>query len=176
METKTIRWKQAGRELKTLVLAIVYFATCFWLILVLEKLFLAEYHIRFAHLSIALVIAIVVAKVVLILDHLPLLRALHRHVIAVEITIRTLVYSGICMAALVIEKSLESRYKHESFASAVTHFLEREDLNQILATALCVTITLLGYNLFAILKIRFPEPISQLFFSTSRKDIASRGG
>ena len=64
--------QKVSEELKALVLTTVYFAVWFALLIVLKELLLAEYEIAVGGLSFALVGALVVAKVVLVLEHVPL--------------------------------------------------------------------------------------------------------
>ena len=55
--------------IKAVGLVTLYFLFCFGIILTLKKLFLADYQIEFYALSVAVVSALIAAKVVVTLDH-----------------------------------------------------------------------------------------------------------
>jgi hypothetical protein len=59
-------------EIKAVGLTTLYFATWIGVLVVLKQLVLEEYRIQFNGLSMALVGALILAKVVLVLEHVPL--------------------------------------------------------------------------------------------------------
>lgn len=60
------------REIKAVALATLYFATWIGVLMVLKVLVLEEYRIEFHAWSLVLFGALVLAKVVLVLEHVPL--------------------------------------------------------------------------------------------------------
>jgi hypothetical protein len=63
--------ERLGEEIKAVALTTLYFAVWFGVLIVLKELLLAEYRIEVRGLSLALVGALVVAKVVLLMEHVP---------------------------------------------------------------------------------------------------------
>ena len=61
-------------EIRSLGLTTLFFGVWFFVLLLLKWLVLAEYRIEFHSLSMALVGALIVAKVVLVLENVPLAR------------------------------------------------------------------------------------------------------
>lgn len=105
----TVRQRLA-RELKALTLAGLYFATWIGTLLLLKELVLAEYSIAFHHLSLALMGALILAKVVLLLEPVSLGDWLRARPAWMDVLVRTLLYSAGVLLVLVLEKSLEGRH------------------------------------------------------------------
>ena len=65
-------WQRVTSEIKTIGLVTLYFAICFGVMIFLKRLVLAAHQIEFRGLSIAIVGALIVAKVVAVMEHVPL--------------------------------------------------------------------------------------------------------
>jgi len=137
-----------AEELKAVVLAGLYFAAFFLLVLLLKRLLLEGYGIAFTAFSTAIVLALVTAKVVVVLDKAPL-----RHPIGlVEILARTAVYSGLALVLLLVEKAFSSREAAGGFAPALRSILQHPELPQVWATVICVAVAFAGYATFAVIR------------------------
>jgi hypothetical protein len=147
---KILHW--LVEELKTMLAATVYFATCFTLIMVLKQLLLAQYGIEFRGITTAIVVALVTAKVVIVLQKVPLSRWFEGQPAAVDVVVRTLLYTVATMVALLLEKAFESRAEHGGFVAAVAAVFEHRDVAQVWATTLCVGLAFMAYNTFAVLR------------------------
>jgi hypothetical protein len=110
--------QRAIRELRAVLLTTLYFALWFGVLMLLKRLLLAQYQIEFRGLSLALFGALVVAKVVLVLDHVPLGRWTRRHPAITDVLLRTLLYTIGVFIALLLEKAFEDRHEYGSFESA----------------------------------------------------------
>ncbi len=139
-------------EVVAIALTTAYFAAWFGMLLALKALLLAEYDVRFRSFSVALVGALVVAKVVLILDHVNLPGPLRRSPAFVEVAVRTLVYSAGALLLLVLEKAFEARHEFGGFVASLRRLSEHADLNQVWATAIAVGGALLGFNVLMLLR------------------------
>src|SRR6516164_9695850 len=84
--------KKVVKELRAVLVTTLYFAFCFGLLVLLKRLYLAEYQIEFRGLSLALVGALVAAKVVLVLEHVSLGQWIRAHPVMLEVVLRTLLY------------------------------------------------------------------------------------
>jgi len=71
-ETAVSLQQKLKDEIKAVAITTLYFATWLGLLVLLKKLILEEYQIEFHGLSVALVGALVLAKVVLVLEHVSL--------------------------------------------------------------------------------------------------------
>src|SRR5258708_20739578 len=96
------------KEIKALGLLTFYFAVWFGMMLFVKRLVLAQYKIEFRGASMALVGALVVAKVVLVLEHVSLGQWVRRRPVAVDIALRTLLYTLGVLILLLLEKAFEA--------------------------------------------------------------------
>jgi hypothetical protein len=136
-------------EIKEVGLVTLYFFFCFSVMLTLKKLLLAGYHVEIQALSTAAVSALIVAKVVIILDKtrtgtrfdasLPLgLAALYK----------TLVYVLATFVVLFLEKLFHAWRETGLLTQAVVEVWEHRDRNVILAKVLCIGLAFLVYHLY----------------------------
>lgn len=139
-------------ELEELGLAGLYFFLWIGSLVVLKKLILAEYQIEFAGLSAALIGALVLAKVVLILEHAPLGRLTRSWPAWAEVLARTALYAGGVVLVLLLEKGFEGRHEHGGFVQSLRSLSEHADLDHVWANALCVAGALLGYNALSVIR------------------------
>ncbi len=136
-------------EAKEVGLVTLYFFLCFGIILTLKKLMLATYAIEFYAISGAVVGALIVGKVLVLLDKT---RAGNRfdasHSIGVAVLYKTTVYSAVTLLVLWAEKMFhayrESGMLGEAFMEVWTH----RDRNVIFAKVICIGLAFLGYHLF----------------------------
>ena len=113
------------RELEELSLAGLYFFLWIGLLVAIKKLVLAEYQIEFVGLSAALIGALVLAKVVLILEHVPLGPLTRSRPAWVEVLLRTVLYSAGVVVVMLLEKGFEPMTIRYALMS--THY--RQPLN-----------------------------------------------
>ena len=80
-------------EIKAVALATLYFAVWIGVLVVLKQLVLEEYHIQFNGLSLAIVGALILAKVVLVLEHVPLGEWTRTRPALLDVVLRTVMYA-----------------------------------------------------------------------------------
>lgn len=169
---KFLHW--LTEEVKSLLAVTLYFAACFTVVMVLKQLLLAEYGIAFSGITTAIIVALVTAKVVIVLQKVPLTRWLRNQPAIADVLVRTAFYTFATMAALFLEKAFESRSEHGGFAAAVASVLEHRDVLQVWATTLCVGLAFLAYNVFGVIVREVGgRRLWQLFF---RGPIARQAG
>ena len=139
-----VRW--LTEELRAVVLAGLYFAGFFFVVLLLQALLLEEHGVAFSSFSIVLVLALVTAKVVVLLDRAPL----GHRIGLVEIGVRTVLYTLAAFALLLIEKAFSSREAAGGFGPALRTIFSHPEMPQIWATILCLAIAFAGYVAFAV--------------------------
>ncbi len=140
------------QELKSLGLVALYFAVWFAALLLLKQLVLAEYDIRFAGLSKALIGALVLSKVVLILEHVPLGTWAQRQPAWVEVLLRTALYLLGVFVVLLLEKGFEGRHEYGGFIASLTSVFRHADLYHVWLNLLVVSGALLNYNVLSVVK------------------------
>jgi hypothetical protein len=165
-----IRQKLA-EEIKALVFATVYFAVWFGVLVFLKELILAEYQIAFRGLSLALVGALVVAKVVLVMEHVTLGQWIRRHPAVVDVVARTLLYGLGVFVALLLEKAFESRHEYGGFGPALGQVFQHRDMPHVWANTICVGFALLGFNALAVLRRHLGEgKLTRLFLASPARE------
>lgn len=138
-------------ELKSVILVTLFFAAWLGVLMLLKVLILEDYHIRFGGFSMVLVGALVLGKVVLILEHVSLGSWLRKHPVIVEILLRTLVYALGTLVVLLLEKSFESRHDHGGILPALANVFSHRDMPHVWTNAICLTGALFFYNSLSVL-------------------------
>ena len=145
------------KEARVVFLTTLYFATWFALLVLLKKLILEQYQIEVTGLSLALVGALIVAKVVLVLEHVSLGEWIRRHPAAVDVAVRTLLYAIGVLIVLLLEKAFESRHEAGGFGPALLRVFEHRDMPHVWANTIVVACALLVFNVLAVLRRQLKE-------------------
>jgi hypothetical protein len=149
--------EKVKKEVRVVGLTTLFFAACFLGLMGFKALVLAEYRIAFFDVSAALIGALIVAKVVLILENVPLGRAIERQSGMVHVAIRTILYGAGVSALLLLEKAFEARHEYGGFASAVAQVFDHRDIRHVWATAAAVTVALLAFNMLFVVRRHIGE-------------------
>jgi hypothetical protein len=149
--------QKLANEIKAIVLTTLYFAVWFGMLVVLKELILADYDIAFRGFSAALIGALVVAKVVLVMEHVTLGQWVHKHPALVDVILRTLLYTVGVFVALLLEKAFEARHEYGGFVAALKNILRHRDMPHVWANSICVGVALLGFNILAVVRRHLGE-------------------
>jgi hypothetical protein len=144
-------------EIKAVALATLYFATWIGVLVVLKELALAEYRIEFHGLSLALVGALVLAKVVLVLEHVPLGAWIRTQPALLEVILRTALYAFGVLVVLVLEKALEGRHDHGGFGPSLIAVFQHAEVHHVWVNTICLSGALLGYNALSVVRRHLGE-------------------
>jgi hypothetical protein len=139
-------------ELRAVGIAALYFGSWILALLVIKWLVLAEYRIAFDKWSMALVGALILSKVVLVLEHVSLGAWVRRQPAWVDVLLRTVMYILGVALVLLMEKGFEARHEFGGFFQALGQLTRQEDIHHLLATLLCVAGALLGYNVLSVIR------------------------
>jgi hypothetical protein len=139
-------------ELQAVGVAMLYFGCWIAALLLLKQLVLAEYQIAFHDWSLALVGALILSKVVLILERVPLGRWIRTQPAWVDVVLRTALYSFGVAVVLVLEKGWETRHEHDGFGPAVAALFRRADIHHVWVNTICLSGALFGYNLLSVVR------------------------
>ena len=151
-------------ELKELGVATLYFAIWIGALVLLKKLILAEYSVPFTGLSTALVGALILAKVVLILEIVPRGDWVSRQPVWVDVILRTLLYSFGVFVVILLEKSFEGRHEHGGFLESMSALFTESNLAHVLANTLCIAGALLSFNVMLVIREHLgPGGLMRLF-------------
>lgn len=140
------------KELKSILLVSLYFLVWFGALMVIKVLLLAEYKIEFQGVSIVIVGALIAAKAVLILEHVPL--GLKNKPAILHVFLRTLLYMIGVAVILILEKAIENSHEYGGFINALKKLGEKKDLDHILVTVICVFGAMFFYNLGTLISDR----------------------
>jgi hypothetical protein len=144
-------------ELKAVALTTLYFAVWLGVLVLLKRLVLADYQIEFRGLSVAIVGALIIAKVVLVLEHVPMGFWFQKQPAVFDVVLRTALYGVGVAAVLLLEKAFESRKEYGGFGRAVFGVFHHRDIRHVWANAVGLTWALMGFNALSILRGHFGD-------------------
>ena len=143
---------KVANELKAIGATTLFFAIWFCTLMLLKKLILEEYHIQFGTLSVAFIGALIVAKVVLVMENIPLGPWLRRQSGLIHITTRTAMYALGVVVILLLEKAFEGRHEYGGFFASLGQIMHHADIHHVWATAIGVTGALLVFNAMFVIR------------------------
>ena len=153
-------------EIQSVGLTALFFAVWFLGLLFLKWLVLADYNIEFDSFSIAFIGALIIAKVVLVLEHVPLGGLTRDRSALVHVIVRTLLYGFGVLVVLIIEKAFEARHEYGGFGRALVQVVDHPDTPHVLAAAIGVTCALLIFNAFYVIRWQLGKrELYRIFFS-----------
>lgn len=159
------------RELKAVILVTLFFVGWLGVFMALKVLILEDYHIQFGGFSKVLIGALILAKVVLILEHVSLGAWLRTQPVLVDVVLRTLLYAVGTLVVMLLEKAFESRHEQGGLGPALMKVFQHPDLPHIYANAICVSGALLFYNLLSSLNRHLGTGgLARVFLSSPRQD------
>ena len=144
-------------EIRAVGLATLYFGLWLAVLLLIKQLILAEYRIEFSGISKALVGALILSKVVIVMERVSLGAWIARQPAWVDVLLRTLLYALGVLVVMVLEKGFEGRDEYGGFVSAVAGIYAAEDAYHIAVNAIVLTGALLVYNLLAVIRHHLGE-------------------
>jgi hypothetical protein len=152
-------------ELRYILLPTLYFLVGFNLVLLTKRLFLAEYMIEFSGFMLAAVSALIVGKVVLVADMIPLLRRLDSKPLAYPILFKTTVYTALVFIARLLEDFIRFLLASGTIDGFAHHLTTEFSWDQFAATQIWVFVLFLIYVTAAELSALFEHgELLKLFF------------
>jgi hypothetical protein len=144
-------------EIKSITLVALYFALWIGVLVLIKKLILADYHIEFHGMSKALVGAVVLAKVVLILEHVSLGSWERKLPAVTDVILRTALYALGVFIVVVLEKALEGRHEHGGFIPSLFAIFQGVDVYHVLVNVIAMSGALLVYNIVFVVRCHLGE-------------------
>ena len=146
-----------------------YFLFCFGMILLLKKLFLAAYDVGFYALSAAVLGALVVGKVVVILDHTKLGNRFEEKPPYVDIFYRSLTYTLAVAIVLVIEHVFHALGDSQSLWAAIKEVIANSEAPKLWAVIICILGSFVVYNVISAINKRLGKgELKKILFSTKK--------
>ena len=144
-------------EIKAIGIAALYFGCWIGVLLLLKSLILAEYKIAFHEWSVVAVGALVLSKVVLILEHVSLGAWVRARPAWVDVVLRTVMYTFGVAIVLVVEKGFEGRHEHGGFGPSLMAVFQDADVHHVWVNTICLSGALLGYNALSVVRQHLGE-------------------
>jgi len=144
-------------EIRAVALATLYFGTWIGVLMVLKVLALAEYRIEFNAWSLVLVGALVLAKVVLVLEHVSLGAWIRTRPALVDVILRTVLYALGVLVVLLLEKAFEGRHENGGFGPSLAMVFQHAEIHHVWVNTICVSGALLGYNMLSVVRRHLGE-------------------
>jgi hypothetical protein len=162
-------------EVTAIGIAALYFGSWIAVLLWIKSLILAEYHIAFHQWSAALVGALVLSKVVLVLEHVSLGAWVRARPAWVDVVLRTAMYSLGVAVVLLLEKGFEERHEYGGFGRSLAMVFQHADIPHVWANTICVSGALLGYNTISVaLRHLGKDTLMRMFLSPLPEEVREK--
>ena len=130
----------------------LYFSCWLVALVLLKRMVLEEYQIAFPGLSVAFVGAVVLAKVVLVLERVPLGRWIHSQPAWVDVLLRTILYSLGVFVVILLEKTFEGRREFGSFGESLIAEFQTVNAIHVWLNTICLSTALFSYNVLSVVR------------------------
>lgn len=158
---------RALHELRAVALTTLFFVTWLGGLILFKNLTLESYHLKPSRLTLALIEATLLAKVVLMLERVPLGSWIRSHPRVIDVVLRSVLYGLGAFTVLVLEKAFETRHEFGGFGRAVTRVFHHPDMPHVWANTLCIASALLVFNVLTVMRRLCGAPtMFHVFFVT----------
>jgi hypothetical protein len=96
--------------------------------------------------------ALVLAKVVLVLEHVPLGAWTRTRSALLDVVLRTALYAVGVLVVLLLEKAFEGRHEHGGFGPSLIAVFQHAEVHHVWVNTICLTGALLGYNALSVVR------------------------
>ncbi len=165
-------WQKVIHEIKSIAGVTFYFAVWLGILMLLKRLMLEDYNIEFRGISIALISALVMAKVVLLMDLIPLGSWIRRQPSVVDVLVRMLLYTVGVLFVFLMEKAFESRHEAGGFGTALSNVFHHRDIYKVWAGTIVVGISLFWFQVWGVISKHLDKgELATLFFRTPLEEV-----
>jgi hypothetical protein len=141
-------WHWLRHEIRSILTAMLFFLACFAVVVVLKDLMLEQYDVSAGTSVRVVMLALVTAKVVVLFERV----SVGKQIGAVEVLLRTSLYSLAAFLLLLLEHGLSERKEAGGFFAALAKAFQHPDMPIIWATLICVTLAFFIWTALAILR------------------------
>jgi hypothetical protein len=159
--------KKILEEIKVVARTAAYFAIVFILMMVMKRLNLKDYNIEFSGLSQALIGALIMSKVIILMELITLGSWVQKQPPIVDIILRTVLYTAGVAIVVLLEKAFEDRHKADGFINALSYVFNHRDIYHVWATTIGSAAAIFVYNGFSVMqRMMGKKELAKLYFST----------
>lgn len=153
-------WKEKLKnELKSVGITTLYFLIWFGFLMLIKILLLEDYDIEFTGVSMVIVGALVVAKVILIMEYIPLGSWVKKQPAYVDLLVRTTLYAIGIFIILILEKGIEGSSEYGGFFASVEQTFKHADIYHIWVNTIVVFGALLSFNFLTLIRTRLGKGV-----------------
>jgi len=134
------------RELREALVPTAFFFAAFLLGAITKALILKSYGLTPTGLAVAAIGALIVAKAVLIAEHLPITRAFEGRALIFTVLWKTAIYWMFSLAFRFIEELIPVWSRNGSFSEAMRHLIDEVSWPLVLVVQLWLVVALVLYN------------------------------
>jgi len=158
--------KKVIHEIIVIARTATYFAIVFLFMMVMKKLSLEDYNIEFTGVSQALIGALIMSKVILLLELVKPTPWVQRQPAVVYVMLRTFTYTLGVLVVVLLEKIYESRHKADGFGNIASYVFTHRDIYHVWANTLAVSASIFFFNAFAVVqRLLGKNGLAKLYFS-----------
>lgn len=139
--------------------------------MVIKVLLLREYNIEFTGLTIVLISALIIAKVELLLEYIPMPFTQNKPA-WVEVVSRTFLYLAGVFLIMALEKSFEARHEYGGILKAFKNLWSQANVYHLWANTLCVFGALLSFNFWSVIKMHYGKGIIWKLLTTKIPEVS----
>ena len=139
-------------EIESVFWVTLYFGCWLAALMILKHMVLEEYQIAFSGLSVAFVGAVVLAKVVLVLERVPLGKWVRRQPAWVDVLFRTILYTIGVVVVLLLEKTVEGWREAGGFRASMMAGLGHTNAIHVWLNTICLSTALFSYNVLSVIR------------------------
>ncbi len=165
-DKKAGKWKEKiVHEMVEYWVNVVYLALVFSAFAQYRRFLLAAYDIEYTDYGVALIQALIFAKIIAIGSVIPLARALEHKPLIFPTLYKTVVFSILAGVFTVIEHAVKNLWNGRGFTGGFEHFFEK-DFHEVLAGSLVIFVAVIPFFAFKELGRVFGDKssIAALFF------------
>jgi len=157
------------KELKQILAISATFFVMFLLFMLLKKTMLAAYNIEFHAFGLALVGALIIAKVVLLVDLLPLTKRMDNHSNIYSVLFRSFIYLVGFTIFTLLEHFVKGLIGGDNFSQAWVHSFHHIGSVKFIVGLVSIFIAFLIFNAFWVIRNHYgPKSLYNLFFKRER--------
>ena len=140
------------QEIVTLLSVTLFFGCWLAVMMLLKWLILADYEIAFQEFSMVLAGALVLAKVVMILEHVSLGAWVRTKSAWVDVLLRTVMYVLGVVFVLLLEKAFEGRHEYGGFGPSLAAVFQHVEIYHVWANTIVLSGALLMFNTLSVVR------------------------
>ena len=154
------------KEIIEILLVTAYFLLCFGVLIFIKKLTLAQVDVEYYGFSAALVGALVMSKVVIILDKTRIGKIYIRQALYKNVLIKSIIYTFVVSFILFLENLIHTLLEGETFVEAIKTIASHRDPLQFRLILIASFLSLASYNVIIAIRDSMDHgELTKLFFT-----------